>query len=89
MWGAARRAVHEATDTGKVTLKTFSNLADGRREVITLDDQAVSRELEKERRQVLVVVGGGVLVILFSAWMHMKEAEIYHPNIIQRAAPVK
>ncbi len=37
----------------------------------------------------LVVVGGGVLVILFSAWMHMKEAEIYHPNIIQRAAPVK
>ena len=51
VWGAARRAVHEATDTGKVTLKTFSNLADGRREVITLDDQAVSRELEKELKR--------------------------------------
>jgi hypothetical protein len=37
----------------------------------------------------LVIVGGGLLVVLFSAWMHMKEAEIYHPNIIQRAVPVK
>ncbi len=36
-----------------------------------------------------VIIGGGVLVVLFSAWMHMKEAEIYHPNIIQRAVPVK
>ncbi len=37
----------------------------------------------------IAILGGGVLVILFSAWMHMKEAEIYHPNIIQRAVPVK
>lgn len=51
VWGAVRRAVHEATDTGKVTLKTFSNLADGRREVITLDDQAVSREFERELKR--------------------------------------
>ena len=37
----------------------------------------------------LAIVAGGVLVIFFSAWMHMKEAEIYHPNIIQRAVPAK
>ena len=36
-----------------------------------------------------VVIAGGVLAIIFSAWMHMKEAEIYHPNIIQRAVPLK
>lgn len=37
----------------------------------------------------LVIIAGGILVIIYSAWMHMKEAEIYHPNIIQRAVPVK
>lgn len=37
----------------------------------------------------IAVIGGGILTIIFSAWMHMKEAEIYHPNIIQRAVPVK
>lgn len=37
----------------------------------------------------LAVVGGGIIVVIYSAWMHMKEAEIYHPNIIQRALPVK
>ncbi|MCE9519024.1 MAG: hypothetical protein K8R87_05610 [Verrucomicrobia bacterium] len=37
----------------------------------------------------IAIIAGGVLVIFFSAWMHMKEAEIYHPNIIQRAVPVK
>lgn len=36
-----------------------------------------------------VVLVGGLLVVFFSAWMHMKEAEIYHPNIIQRAVPVR
>jgi bacteriorhodopsin len=34
------------------------------------------------------VLFGGILVLLFSAWLHMKEAEIYHPNVIQRAVPV-
>lgn len=51
MWGAARQAIHDAKDSGRVTLKEFSNLADGRREVVTLDDQAVSRELEKELKR--------------------------------------
>lgn len=35
------------------------------------------------------VIGGGIAIIFFSAWLHMKEAEIYHPNIIQRAIPVR
>lgn len=34
------------------------------------------------------IIAGGIGAIIFSAWMHMKEAEIYHPNIIQRAVPV-
>lgn len=34
------------------------------------------------------IIFGGIAVIVFSAWLHMKEAEIYHPNIIQRAVPV-
>jgi amino acid transporter len=37
----------------------------------------------------LIIIGGGVLVVLFSTWMHMKEAEIYHPDIIPHAVPVK
>lgn len=37
----------------------------------------------------IVIIGGGIFTIVFSAWMHMKEAEIYHPNIIQRAVLVK
>lgn len=35
------------------------------------------------------IIGGGIAIIFFSAWLHMKEAEIYHPNIIQRAIPVR
>lgn len=34
------------------------------------------------------IIAGGLATIIFSTWMHMKEAEIYHPNIIQRAVPV-
>ncbi len=37
----------------------------------------------------IAIIGGGGIVILFSAWMHMKEAEIYHPNIIQREVSAK
>lgn len=35
------------------------------------------------------ILAGGLMTIIFSAWLHMKEAEIYHPNIIQRAVPVR
>jgi len=36
----------------------------------------------------LVVLGGGFLAVLFSAWLHMKVAEIYHPTIVKHAIPV-
>jgi hypothetical protein len=51
----------------------------------------------------LALIGGGKLGILgnygvlivgtagliFSIWLHMKEAQVYHPNIMKRAAYVK
>jgi hypothetical protein len=37
----------------------------------------------------MIVLGGGLLVVLFSAWLHMKEAEIYHPTIVKHAVPVR
>lgn len=37
----------------------------------------------------IAIIGGGIGIVLLSAWLHMKEAEIYHPNIIQRAVPLK
>jgi hypothetical protein len=37
----------------------------------------------------LVVLGGGFLAVLFSAWLHMKEAEIYHSTIVKHAIPVR
>jgi len=35
------------------------------------------------------IIFGGVAVIIFSAWLHMKEAEIYHPDIIPHAKAVR
>lgn len=35
------------------------------------------------------VIFGGIGIVFFSAWLHMKEAEIYHPEIIQRAVHVR
>lgn len=48
VWGAAADAINHSRDTGRVALKTFTNLNDGRREVIVLDDRAVSKEFERE-----------------------------------------
>lgn len=31
------------------------------------------------------IMGGGIIIIFFSAWLHMKDAEIYHRELIQRA----
>ncbi|MFZ4767556.1 MAG: hypothetical protein ACOYMN_21615 [Roseimicrobium sp.] len=28
-----------------------------------------------------VMLMGGVIAVIFSIWLHMKEAEVYHPNI--------
>ncbi len=36
-----------------------------------------------------VIIGGGVAIIFFSAWLNMKDAEIYHRELIQRAVPVR
>lgn len=37
----------------------------------------------------IAVIIGTVIGILFSAWVLMKEAEIYHPSIVKRAIPVR
>jgi hypothetical protein len=29
----------------------------------------------------IVLLVGGTLAVVFSVWLHMKEAEVYHPNI--------
>jgi hypothetical protein len=29
----------------------------------------------------IVLIVGGCLALVFSVWLHMKEAEVYHPNI--------
>jgi hypothetical protein len=29
----------------------------------------------------VVLLVGGTLAVIFSVWLHMKEAEVYHPNI--------
>ncbi len=34
------------------------------------------------------IIGGGIVIIFFSAWLQMKDAEIYHRELIQRAVPV-
>ncbi len=37
----------------------------------------------------IAVLVGAFAVILFSAWLEMKEAEIYHPTIVKHAIPVR
>jgi hypothetical protein len=37
----------------------------------------------------IAVIGGTIAVILFSAWLQMKDAEIYHPTIVKHAIPVR
>lgn len=34
-----------------------------------------------------IIILGVVAALLVSAWLHMKEAEVYHPNIIKQAPP--
>jgi len=31
----------------------------------------------------------GFLALLFSVWLHMKEAQVYHPNIVKRGAYIR
>src|SRR5699024_8138194 len=45
MWG------HLHPDQGEVSLKTFSEMTDGKRGVVNLDDKAVSREFERELKR--------------------------------------
>lgn len=45
MWG------HLHPEQGKVSLKTFSEMTDGKRGVVNLDDIAVSREFERELKR--------------------------------------
>jgi hypothetical protein len=35
----------------------------------------------------VVLLVGGTLAVVFSVWLHMKEAEVYHPNLKQKAIP--
>ncbi len=35
------------------------------------------------------IIGGGIGIIFLSAWLHMKDAEIYHRELVQRAVPVR
>jgi len=37
----------------------------------------------------IALLVGGLFAFLFSTWLHMKEAEIYHPTIVKHAIPVK
>ena len=37
----------------------------------------------------IAVLAGGFAVIVFSAWLQMKEAEIYHSTIVKHAIPVR
>jgi hypothetical protein len=37
----------------------------------------------------IAVMVGAVFVIFFSAWLLMKEAEIYHPTIVKHAIPIR
>lgn len=34
-----------------------------------------------------LIIAGAVSALLVSAWLHMKEAEVYHPNIIKQGPP--
>ncbi len=34
-----------------------------------------------------LIIMGGVATLFVSAWLHMKEAEVFHPNIIKQASP--
>lgn len=34
-----------------------------------------------------IIILGVVAALLVAAWLHMKEAEVYHPNIIKQAPP--
>ncbi|CAN5863521.1 hypothetical protein BH11VER1_BH11VER1_20070 [soil metagenome] len=34
-----------------------------------------------------ILIAGAVAALLVSAWLHMKEAEVYHPNIIKQGPP--
>lgn len=34
-----------------------------------------------------ILIAGTVTALLVSAWLHMKEAEVYHPNIIKQGPP--
>lgn len=48
-WHATSKAINP--EQGKVTLKQFSQLAEGKRDVVQLDDKAVSREFERELKR--------------------------------------
>lgn len=37
----------------------------------------------------ITVLIGTFIILLFSAWLEMKEAEIYHATIVKRAIPVR
>lgn len=51
VYGAIRQSVNSQRESGQVALKEFSRIAEGKRELVNIDDAAVSKQLERELRR--------------------------------------
>ena len=51
IFGAISKEIHKGQSQGQVSLKAFTKNADGKRDVVKLDDEKVSKEFAKELRR--------------------------------------
>lgn len=84
VYRAIQQSVNAQRETGRVALKEFTRIAEGKRELVNIDDNAVSKELERELRR------HGVL---WSAETHRDGSRTFHiqgkdAELIQHALTV-